>query len=99
MNPFKYGQVVGAKDFCQRPDLMKQVIGFIKAGQNIVLQGERRMGKTSLIHEALNHIKKYSIIYIDLLEIKSVDDIPMENRFSGLLSNNLKIFGQQCSQF
>lgn len=28
MNPFKYGQVVSAEDFCPRPDLMKQVIGF-----------------------------------------------------------------------
>lgn len=75
MNPFKYGQVVSAEDFCPRPDLMKQVIGFIKAGQNIVLQGERRTGKTSLIHEALGHVKKHIILYIDLLEIKDVDDM------------------------
>ncbi|MCL5261468.1 MAG: hypothetical protein M1561_07375 [Gammaproteobacteria bacterium] len=73
MNPFKYGQVVSEEDFCPRPILMKQVIEFIKAGQNIVLQGERRMGKTSLIHEASHLIKKCSILYIDLLEIKDVD--------------------------
>lgn len=75
MNPFKYGQVVSDKDFCPRPALMKQVIKFIKTGQNIVLQGERRTGKTSLIHEASHHIKKHAILYIDLLEIKDVDDV------------------------
>lgn len=75
MNPFKYGQVVSAKDFCPRPGLMKQVIEFIKDGQNLVLQGERRTGKTSLIHEASHHIKKHTILYIDLLEIKDVDDM------------------------
>lgn len=75
MNPFKYGQVVSADDFCPRPGLMKQVISFIKAGQNFFLEGERRTGKTSLIYEAMRRIKKHSILYIDLLEIKDVDDL------------------------
>ncbi len=75
MNPFKYGQVVSAEDFCPRPDLMKQVLEFIKSGQNIVLEGERRTGKTSLIYEAVRRNKKQSILYVDLLEIKDVDDL------------------------
>ncbi len=74
MNPFKYGQVVSADDFCPRPDLLKQLVGFIKSGQNVVLQGERRMGKTSLIHEALRRVKRQRVVYVDLLEIKTVDD-------------------------
>ncbi len=75
MNPFKYGQVVSAADFCPRPMIMKQVIGSIKGGQNIVLQGERRTGKTSLVHEAIRQMKNRSILYIDLLEIKDADDL------------------------
>jgi hypothetical protein len=75
MNPFKYGQVVSAGDFCPRPDLMKQAVESIKAGQNIVLQGERRTGKTSLIHEAVRQLKKRRMLYIDLLEIKDADDL------------------------
>ncbi len=75
MNPFKYGQVVSADDFCPRPGLMKQVVTFIKAGQNFVLEGERRTGKTSLIYEAVRRNKQQSILYIDLLEIKEVDDL------------------------
>ncbi|HMO52053.1 MAG TPA: hypothetical protein PKE26_12920 [Kiritimatiellia bacterium] len=75
MNPFKYGQVVSADDFCPRPALMKQIDESIKAGQNIVLQGERRTGKTSLIHETVRRLKKRSMLYIDLLEIKDSDDL------------------------
>lgn len=75
MNPFKYGQVVSANDFCPRPGLMKQVAESIRAGQNIVLQGERRTGKTSLVYEAVRQLKKRSILYIDLLEVKDADDL------------------------
>ena len=74
MNPFKYGQVVSADDFCPRPRLMKDVMGFMKSGQNIVIQGERRVGKTSLIHEALRRLGK-RVLYVDLLEIRLLDDL------------------------
>lgn len=74
MNPFKYGQIVSAEDFCPRPELLKQLIGFVKSGQNFMLQGERRMGKTSLIHEALRQVKRHKMVYVDLLEIKTADD-------------------------
>jgi AAA+ ATPase superfamily predicted ATPase len=75
MNPFKYGQVVKDEDFCPRPKLLKDVGGFIKSGQNILIQGERRTGKTSLIFEALRRLRKRHIVYIDLLEVKSSDDL------------------------
>jgi hypothetical protein len=74
MNPFKYGQVVSAEDFCPRPELLEQLIGFVGSGQNVVLQGERRMGKTSLICEALRQVKRHRMVYVDLLEIKTADD-------------------------
>jgi len=75
MNPFKFGQVVGARDFCPRTDLVKQLNGFIESGQNVYLQGERRIGKTSLIHETVRKLKRYRLLYVDLLEIKTVGDL------------------------
>lgn len=75
MNPFKYGQVVSSDDFCPRPELMAQLTRCIKTGQNTVLQGERRTGKTSLIHEAIRKCPAYKEIYIDLLEIKDIDGL------------------------
>ena len=56
MNPFKYGQVVSAEDFCPRPQLIKEIMSFIKSGQNLCVQGERRVGKTSLIEDRLTDI-------------------------------------------
>lgn len=75
MNPFKYGRVVSAEDFCPRMGLLKQLTEFINIGQNVVLQGERRMGKTSLIYESVRRLKHRRMLYIDLLEIKTVDDL------------------------
>lgn len=102
MNPFKYGRVVGEEDFCPRPALLKQLVAFIRSGQNVVLQGERRMGKTSLIHEAVGRFKNCRMLYIDLLEIKTADDlcrrmvkalVSMEQR-AGLLEKILKSLAQ-----
>ncbi len=102
MNPFKYGRVVGAEDFCPRPALLAQMTAFIKSGQNVVLQGERRMGKTSLIHETLRRLKNRRMLYVDLLEIKTADDlcrrmvkalVSMEQR-AGLLEKILKSLAQ-----
>jgi hypothetical protein len=75
MNPFKYGRVVSADDFCPRPRLLKQLTGFIKSGQSVLLQGERRMGKTSLLYETVRQLKRCRMLYIDLLEIKTADDL------------------------
>lgn len=73
MNPFKYGQVVSAEDFCPRPKLLKELKGFMMSGQNVVMQGERRIGKTSLIHETVHSVRRMRILYVDLLEIKTSD--------------------------
>lgn len=102
MNPFKYGQVVSAEDFCPRPELLKQLIGFVKSGQNFMLQGERRMGKTSLIHEALRRVKRHRMVYVDLLEIKTADDfakrmikaIISTEEQAGMLEKTLKNLAQ-----
>ena len=74
MNPFKYGQVVRGDDFCQRPELEKNLSDLIKRGQNTYIQGERRSGKSSLIYETMRNLKKQRLIYIDLLETKTSDD-------------------------
>jgi len=75
MNPFRYGQVVSGEDFCPRPRLIEEVTGFIESGQNVAVQGERRTGKTSLICEAIRRLKKRRMMYVDLLEIKTSDDL------------------------
>ena len=74
MNPFKYGRVVFDDDFCPRPQLEKELKSYLSSTQNVVLEGERRTGKTSLIYQIIGKMTKLRLLYIDLLEIKTVDD-------------------------
>lgn len=74
MNPFQYGCVVGGENFCPRPELEKQLREFAESGQNLVIQGARRMGKTSLVQHAIGGMKKMRLVYVDLYGIRSVAD-------------------------
>lgn len=77
MNPFKYGRVVFDDDFCARPDLEKNLKNHITSDQNVLLEGERRTGKTSLIYQTVRNLTKprLRLLYIDILEIKTVSDL------------------------
>lgn len=85
MDPFKYGQVVGGEYFCPRPELAKALTGYINAGQNVYVQGERRIGKTSLITEVAARLKSHRLVYVDLLTVKSVDMVVKE-MFDAIIS-------------
>ncbi len=101
MDPFKFGQVVSGRDFCPRPELTKSMMNYIQHGQNMYVQGERRIGKTSLIYEACLRLKKYRTVYVDLLGVKSSDIlakrlvkaiISMEQKENGIFSKIFKTF-------
>ena len=47
MSFFKYGMVVDGENYCPRPELARQFSQLVESGLNVVVQGERRMGKTS----------------------------------------------------
>ena len=74
MNPFKYGCIVRGADFCPRPELAKTVREFVESGQNFYIQGERRMGKSSLVCETVSRMRSVRLLYVDLLHIRSVAD-------------------------
>ncbi|MDG5816945.1 hypothetical protein QA601_17745 [Chitinispirillales bacterium ANBcel5] len=75
MNPFRYGQIVSKNHYCHRPELEMQLKKYLISGQNTYIEGERRAGKTSLIFETTRKIRSKWIIYVDLLEVKTVEDI------------------------
>ena len=52
MNPFQHGVVVSGKNFCPRPELLRELRGHLGSQQNCVIRGGRRMGKTSAVLEA-----------------------------------------------
>ena len=74
MNPFVYGRIVSSGDFCPRPRLSRMLGEFTRSRQNVLVQGERRTGKTSLIHETVGNVGS-RMIYVDFLGSRSVRDI------------------------
>jgi len=74
MIPFKYGSVVSGNDFCGRKNSIRELKEFILSSQNVLIQGERRIGKTSLIYETVRNMKNYSPLLIDLMGIKTSHD-------------------------
>ena len=72
--PFRYGCVVDGEYFCPRPELERQLRNYAESGQNLVIQGERRMGKTSLVKKAISGMKGERLLYIDLYGIRTLAD-------------------------
>ena len=53
MNPFKHGCIVDGDFLCPRPMPEKEPRRLVESGQNVVVRGKRRMGKTSLVCEVV----------------------------------------------
>jgi len=75
MNPFKYGSTVSGEYFCRRPELARTLAEYVKSGQDVVMQGERRMGKTSLVLETVRAMKGVALFHADLLCVRDVADL------------------------
>ena len=75
MNPFRFGQVVGQKLFCPRPELVETLKEFLSAGQKTVVLGERRTGKTSLILETARQIRGLRVVYAQLWAVDTVSEL------------------------
>ncbi len=71
---FKYGMVVDGDNYCPRPELARQFSQLIEAGLNVVVQGERRMGKTSFVRETIASMRGMELVYVDLYCVKTVEE-------------------------
>lgn len=74
MKPFRFGDVVPAEYQCPRPDLLRTITGHLRAGQKVLLQGERRMGKTSFVRYVVAPETKARMFSVSLWGVKSVDE-------------------------
>lgn len=75
MNAFKYGCSVDGENFCARPELSRSLSSYVESGQNLVIQGERRIGKTSLVKATVSSMRGWSILYADFMGVRSVGDV------------------------
>ena len=74
MEPFKFGCIVADEHYCARPQLEKEIRRYVSGGQNIVMQGERRRGKSSLVVKCVRSLRGMGLLYVDLLGITSTSD-------------------------
>ncbi|QXD24045.1 ATP-binding protein [Opitutia bacterium ISCC 51] len=74
-NPFAYGRVVEGQEFCPRPKLEKLIHSMLESGQNMVLHGERRVGKTSLVVHAAGKMKQSRLLYVDFMAVNTAVDV------------------------
>ena len=68
INPFQYGGVVGKDAFCNRQKELADLVKAMKNSERLFIYSERRIGKTSLIRQALERLPKRQFLsaYIDL---------------------------------
>lgn len=89
MVPFKSGMVVIGRDFCGRKEETERLRADLARCSRVCLVGERRIGKTSLVHETVRRMKGHSLIFIDLLGVKSSGDV-IRRIVEGIFSTSSK---------
>jgi uncharacterized protein len=65
-NPFVYGEVVPGEAFVDREAELDRVVADLGSGQKVFLISPRRYGKSSLIHQALNSLRKRGALTVEL---------------------------------
>ncbi|MBR5023594.1 MAG: ATP-binding protein, partial [Victivallales bacterium] len=60
---------------------------YIQSGQNIIVHGERRMGKTSLVRHVISSMRGIRLLYIDLYCIRTLSDF-CRRVLAGLAASN-----------
>lgn len=67
-NPFVYGEEVTGEAFWNRVKEIQELTQDIKNGQNVIIFSTRRYGKTSLIKNVLEKVRKKGVltVYVDL---------------------------------
>ncbi|MFH1847105.1 MAG: ATP-binding protein [Candidatus Omnitrophota bacterium] len=88
-NPFVFSKEVEGKNFCNRKKEIKELSGFVRSSQNVMIFSQRRFGKTSLIKEVLRQARKEGIltVYVDLYAVLSEEQLV--KAYSEAVSNSL----------
>ena len=74
-NPFKYGAVVADEKFVDREKELAELELDLRSGQNVVIISRRRYGKSSLILQAVRHLRAQGVLvaYLDLTATPTIE--------------------------
>jgi AAA+ ATPase superfamily predicted ATPase len=87
INPFQYGVVIDDRAFCNRKEEIAYLKNQIINGYSTWLFSPRRFGKTSLIEKVFRELDDTRCIYLDLYNIKSIDDF--SRKYSQVIAKSL----------
>ena len=75
-NPFRYGSRVSGGAFFDRERIMRDMLGVVDGGNNIVLYGPRRYGKSSLVGEVMTRLraKGWVCAEVNMMDVASLED-------------------------
>ena len=75
-NPFKYGSRVSGGAFFDREKIMRDMLGVVDGGNNVVLYGPRRYGKSSLVGAVMSRLreKRWVCAEINMMDVASLED-------------------------
>lgn len=71
-NPFLYGQPVTDENFCNRVKELDDIRRHTASGQNLFIYSHRRLGKTSLVRQALGQLDKDKKVVSCFLDMERV---------------------------
>ena len=75
-NPFRYGMRVRGCEFFDRTKIMRDIRNTLDGGNNVLVYGPRRYGKSSLVGEVFAAIRNEgnTCIELNMMDIASLDD-------------------------
>ena len=75
-NPFRYGAKVTGGSFYDRCEIKTSILNVIDGGNNAVLYGPRRYGKSSLVAEVIEELSARDVIcvYMNMMDVASLGD-------------------------
>lgn len=75
-NPFKYGSRVSGGAFFDRNKIKNDIISVVEGGNNAVLYGPRRYGKSSLVGEVISALRRsgWKCVELNMMDVASLDD-------------------------
>jgi hypothetical protein len=95
-NPFQFGTIVRGENFCNRQEELSSLKSYIRDGYSVWLYSPRRYGKSSLIHKAFSEIDGIETLYLDLYNVRSLDDFG--KKYAALIAKNLFSWKQEIKK-
>ena len=76
-NPFKYGAVATGEYFTDREEELADLELEMRSGQDVAIISPRRYGKTSLLFQAMSHLRSEQMLvaYLDLLKTATKEQL------------------------